>query len=107
MNKAVRVEPGRPEIGTGPGVVGQLRYDEYPISFEATLWHELVGHAILILRHPNERWNNWNEGFKPVMAGDPSWGIVVDPVIAVENMARTGLDEVLRAPLYFGRDEQK
>lgn len=70
-------------------------------SFEAILWHELVGHVILGLGHPNLPENSVNfRSADPY--GQRIWFNYIDPTIKIENEARKILKQNQRARWYYG-----
>ena len=95
---SLHVEPGRPS--DSPYEKKVKYYPNEDVEFPEVLWHELGGHAILGLNHPDQPWNNWNTGFKKDIPSE--YGVKVDPTVAEENKARTILGRRLRAPFYYG-----
>jgi RHS repeat-associated protein len=77
---------------------GDPIYEMKRQTFETVLWHELVGHSILERKHPKQRWNTYE--FKKTQKKTPKW-IAGDPTIAVENMARSKLNQPKRRPQYW------
>ena len=89
------------EPTTTDGVYRHVKfYAQKEVSWEAMLWHELAGHAILGLNHPTDDWNHWNKGFSSTPPA--GYGTREDPTITEENKARAVLVETARAPFYWG-----
>jgi RHS repeat-associated protein len=68
-------------------------------GFDGLLWHELVGHGIKGLKHPTGR-DNVEEVRRKNIEKGKEVPLNPDPVIQIENQARSKLGTPLRYPTY-------
>ena len=85
-------------VEDGVDSAGDPKYRKEFIAFEIALWHEFVGHAIKSKTHPKKPWNYYGNRLIPPLPSQ--WG-KVDPVVKIENEARTKLGYPKRRPQYY------